>query len=81
MGNLIQDLEAKWVGKEITYTSGSGKRYKATIDAIPQRPDHKYTDLPTVSLSFRDERNKLIRKERVIPADTSMRGTQVWEQK
>lgn len=56
------------IGKKVTYISGSGQRYEATVFAIPEKPEHGYSPLPTVSLEFRDERGKLVRKERVIPA-------------
>lgn len=55
------------VGDRVVYTSASGHRYDGTVDAIPNNPGHAYTPFPTVSLSFRDERNKLIRKSRVLP--------------
>lgn len=60
---MFQEL----VGKEVVYVSGSGREYKSVITAIPSRPMHGKHHLPTVSLEFRDERNKLVRKERVLP--------------
>ena len=55
------------VGTVVTYISSSKKEYDATVDAIPENPWHAYSILPTVSLSFRDERGKLVRKRRVCP--------------
>ena len=57
------------IGDQVIYVSRSGKKYVATVTGIPENPWHAYTPLPTVSLSFRNERNKLVRKTRVIPAD------------
>ena len=67
----------EWVGKEVRYFSGSGREYVATVDAIPKNPGHGYSPLPTVSLSFRNERNKLVRKARVVPEEQN-RKRQVW---
>lgn len=61
------------IGKRVIYTSGSGKEYEAFVTMIPSRPEHAYSPLPTVSLEFRDNRNKLVRKERVIPEDNRFR--------
>jgi len=55
------------IGKHVIYVSASKKEYVAKIVAIPPNPGHKYTCFPTVSLEFRDERGKLVRKERVVP--------------
>lgn len=59
----------EFIGKEVVYTSASFKKYKAIIVGISDNPKNEYTDLPTVSLEFRDEKNKLVKKNRVIPAE------------
>jgi len=60
--------ELNLIGKEVQYKSRSGKGYKAVITNIPVNPWHgEKVSLPTVSLEFRDERGKLVRKERVLP--------------
>jgi len=59
------------IGKTVTYVSGSGKRWTAVITAIPENAYHAegsgYGGLPTVSLEFRNERGKLIRRPAVLP--------------
>lgn len=55
------------VGEAVTYISASGRQWKAVVTTIPENPWHGFTDLPTVSLQFRNERNKLVRKVRVLP--------------
>lgn len=67
------------VGKEIVYISRSGRKYDAVITAIPENPGHACCDLPTVSLEFRDERGKLVRKGRVLPVAASSFGTKAWK--
>lgn len=64
----------KWIGREIEYVSGSGRHYVAIVHDIPEKPDHGYTDLPTVMLSFEnaDRPGKRIVKNRVIPMDRSI---------
>lgn len=59
------------IGKEAIYISSTGKKYKATITNIPENPNHGYSHLPTVSLSFRDLNGKLIRKDRVVPFENN----------
>ena len=54
------------IGKKVKYWSRSGKVYEALITDLPINPYHKNC-LPTVSLEFRDERGKLVRKDRVLP--------------
>ena len=82
----------KWIGREVDYVSGSGKHYIAIVYEIPENPDHGYSDLPTVKLSFEniDRPGKRIMKERVIPRDERIvRGTwapleggkQLWEKR
>ena len=56
-------------GTRVLYVSSSGRRYDAVVDAIPENPWHEYTKLPTVALSFRNERGKLVRKARVLPSE------------
>lgn len=60
-------MSAKWIGKCVTYVSRSGHEYKATVTAIPIHPKHGYIDFPTVSLEFRNQRGKLVRKPSVLP--------------
>jgi hypothetical protein len=55
------------VGTTVRYISESGKTYNALVTAIPKNPGHGPGRLPTISLEFRDERNKLVRKQRVTP--------------
>ena len=69
----------EFVGKEIIYCSGSGNEYSATITNIPINPGYKGSCLPTVSLAFRDERGKLIRKSRVLPRQVSTTKRQTWK--
>jgi hypothetical protein len=61
------------VGESVTYISRSGRSYEAQVTAIPVNPWHGYSPLPTVALEFRDERGKLVRKERVIPSSDVFR--------
>lgn len=68
----------EFIGRIVTYISGSGREYQAIVDAIPDRPDTGYTNLPIVSLSFHDQRWKLVRKERVCPYQSKWMTTQVW---
>lgn len=75
---MTEERFAHWVGQKVHYTSRSGKKYVAMIDVIPENPVHGWTDLPTVSLSFRDERGKLVRKGRVMPRSERYRR-KVWE--
>lgn len=49
-------------GKEVIYISTSGREYKATITNVWE----KDVSPPLVSLEFRDDRNKLIRKYSVL---------------
>jgi len=66
------------VGKDVTYVSRAGRKYKATITGIPENPFHGDTDKPTVSLEFRDDRGKLVRKNRVLPGDDDRFIRCVW---
>jgi hypothetical protein len=66
------------IGKTVRYISKSGKSYEATIIKIPVNPYHQNSKYPTVSLEFRNEIGKLVRKERVLPIDVSIHKTQVW---
>lgn len=67
------------VGREVKYRSGSGKEYVAIVTHIPEKPEHGYIDLPSVSLMFKDVRGKYIKKSRVIPKDKEgFFTTQVW---
>ena len=66
------------IGKKVSYTSGSGKVYEATVTAIPDNPGHGCTSELTVSLEFRDERGKLVRKSRVLPRHDSWTRRQTW---
>lgn len=66
------------IGRIVIYTSLSGKDYSAKIYDIPEYPSLGNTYEPIVSLEFRDERNKLVRKERVLPKDGSSYTTTVW---
>lgn len=70
----------KWIGREVDYCSGSGKHYIAVVHSIPENPDHKYTDLPTVKLSFEnaDRPGKFIIKERVMPRNEHWNTCRTW---
>lgn len=65
-------------GTAVCYVSGSGKTYDATVTAVPENPWHASCPEPTVSLEFRDERGKLVRRERVLPEGASHNRRQVW---
>lgn len=65
-----------WIGKRVTYVSGSGRTYSALVTGLPENPHHGYSDLPGVLLEFRNERGKLVRKH-AIPEGHSF-TTQVW---
>jgi len=67
------------IGAEVSYTSASGKTYLAVVTGIPENPWHQDSSLPTVSLEFRDERGKLIRKTRVLPMEGSLFRKQTWK--
>lgn len=81
----------KWIGREVMYTSASGREYIAVVHSIPENPDHGYTNLPTVKLSFEnlDRPGKFIIKDRVAPRSSHSRqhwqplkgGKQLWEKK
>lgn len=66
------------VGDEIIYISESGRKYDAVVTDIPDRPWHDNSRLPTVSLEFRDLRNKLIRKDRVLPQGICSSNRQIY---
>lgn len=55
-------------GSIVTYTSKKNHRYEALVTDWPQNPDHRYSPYPTVSLVFRNEIGKAVRKSRVTPA-------------
>jgi len=76
-GMTAQDL----VGTAVVYVSASGKEYEATVTGIPENPGHAGTAEPTVSLEFRDERGKLVRKKRVIPTGVGRITRMVWRRK
>jgi hypothetical protein len=71
------------IGTIVTYISSSGKTYNATVDAIPENPWHDIglTRFPTVALSFRDERGKLVRKTRVLPREASYTSLRTYKMK
>lgn len=56
----------QWIGREVEYTSASGKRYTAVVHHVSEDSEH---DLPTVSLSFelKDRPGKRIVKHEVPP--------------
>lgn len=62
------------VGATVIYVSMSGRAYDALVEALPENPWHAWTTLPTVTLSFRDERRKLVRKSRVMPFEDGRSG-------
>ena len=66
------------IGKEAIYRSASGIEYLAVITNIPINPEHKNTCFPTVSLEFRNQNNKLMRKERVLPREASFSINKTW---
>jgi hypothetical protein len=70
---------SNWIGEDVLYYSHSCKKYAATITDVPDNPWHLDSDKPTVSLSFRDERGKLITIDRVLPRDASFTKGQSWE--
>ena len=72
-------MSTSLVGRNVLYVSGSGKVYGAIVVGIPENPGHACVPDPTVSLEFRDERGKLIRKERVLPEGASNRKRQIWK--
>jgi hypothetical protein len=69
-----------WVGRQVIYTSGSNREYIAIVTRIPPNPEHGYTDLPTVSLMFKniDRPGKYIKRERVIPHCIGFSKTLTW---
>lgn len=78
MEGIVDTKHDRWIGREVDYVSGSGRHYVAIVHAIPENPDHGYTDLPTVTLSFEncDRPGKSIKKRRVLPRQESwVRGT------
>lgn len=68
------------IGREIKYISSSGKEYIAIVTAIPENPIHGYTNLPSVSLVFKDNRGKYIKKSIVCPFQEIWMTTQVWKE-
>jgi hypothetical protein len=75
----IQTKEFK-PGDKVEYISGTGKSYIATVVEIPENPWHLSTPLPTLSLTFRDETGRLIRKERVLPISVSAYNRKVYRE-
>jgi hypothetical protein len=71
-------IHEAWEGVDVEYVSESGRRYRATVELIPVNPGHEGTRLPTVSLSFRNDQGKLVRKARVLPAGVCSKDRQVW---
>jgi len=67
-------------GDKVEYISASGKIYEATVIEIPENPWHLSTPLPTLSLTFRDETGKLIRKKRVLPISASISNRRVYRE-
>jgi hypothetical protein len=61
------DLSHGLVGTTVVYVSTSGHAYDAFVEALPENPWHAWTKLPTITLTFRDERGKLVRRSRVTP--------------
>jgi dsDNA-specific endonuclease/ATPase MutS2 len=67
-------------GDKVEYISASGKSYTATVIEIPENPWHLSTSLPTLSLVFRDETGRLIRKKRVLPISASLHNRKVYRE-
>jgi len=71
-------IESEYIGMKVKYRSGSGKEWDAIITNIPENPEHACTTRPTVSLIFKNERGKYVKKRRVLPIGASTLKTQVW---
>jgi hypothetical protein len=67
-------------GDKVEYISASGKIYEAVVVEIPENPWHLSTPLPTLSLAFRDETGRLIRKNRVLPISASLHNRKVYRE-
>ena len=67
-------------GDRVEYISGSGKVYEATVVEIPENAWHLCTNLPTLSITFRDETGRLIRKKRVSPISASCSNRKVYRE-
>ena len=68
------------IGRQVIYTSRSGREYIAIVTHIPLNPEHGYTELPSVSLMFEnvDRPEKYIKKERVIPQGGGLSKNMTW---
>jgi hypothetical protein len=57
------------VGSNVVYLSESGREWPAVVTAIHPNghKNPKGVTLPCVSLEFRNERNRLVRKKEVLP--------------
>jgi len=67
-------------GDKVEYISASGRVYEATVIGIPKNPWNLCTPLPTLSLTFKDETDKLIRKDRVLPMSASSYNYDVYRE-
>lgn len=76
----IQKSKEFKAGDKVEYISDSGKSYEATVIGIPENPWHLCTPLPTLSISFRDETGRLIRKDRVLPISASTHNRKVYRE-
>lgn len=72
-------MSASIIGSQVLYVSSSGKEYVATVVGIPEHPGHRCTSDFTITLEFRDERGKLVRKVRVLPEGVSSIKRQIWK--
>jgi dsDNA-specific endonuclease/ATPase MutS2 len=77
----VQNSKEFKPGDKVEYISGSGKSYTATVIEIPENPWHFSTPLPTLSLTFRDETGRLIRKKRVLPISASAYNRKVYRER
>lgn len=64
-------------GERVQYVSGSGRVYDAEVTGVPREGQNPNTK-PTIALTFRDERGKLVRKPRVLHASVAFSGRKVW---
>lgn len=72
-------MSASLVGSKVIYVSDSGKEYEAVVVQIPENPGHACTQDLTIGLEFRDDRGKIVRKERVLPDGASSVKRQIWK--
>lgn len=72
-------MSAFLVGSKVIYVSDSGKEYEAAVVQVPENPGHGCTPDLTLALEFRDDRGKLVRKERVLPEGASSVKRQIWK--